>query len=106
VGSVAVHATRTPPGGVVLTSVTVSADRPVHVDGIRVEVRDAQGRDQDAAGRPYSLPASGPLDPRVDAQTVTEARQISQPGTFSYALAYRQNNNWTTLPPYNTFTIA
>lgn len=106
VGSILVHVTRTPPGGVVLASVTVSADRPMHVDGIRVEVRDARGRSQDAAGRPYSLPASGPLDLRVDAQTVTEARQIRQPGTYSYVLAYRQNSTWTTLPPYNTFTIA
>lgn len=105
VGSIAVHVTRTPPGGVVLASVTVSADRPVHVDGIRVEVRDAAGRDHDAAGRPYSLPASGPLDLRVDAQTVTEARPIRQPGTYSYVLAYRQDATWTTLPPYNTFTI-
>ena len=106
VGSIILHITRTPPGGVVFASVTVSADRPVHVDGLRVDVRDAQGRDHDAAGRPYSLPASGPLDLHVDSQTVTEARQVRQPGTYSYVLAYHQNNAWTTLPPYNTLTIA
>jgi hypothetical protein len=105
VGSVIVHITPTPPGGVVFASVTVSADRPVHVDGLRVDVHDASGRGQDAAGRTFSLPASGPIDLEVDAHTVTEARQIHQGGVFTYNLAYRQNNNWTTLPPYETFTI-
>jgi len=106
VGSIVLHVTSTQPGGVVFASVTISADRPVHVDGIRVDVHDAQGRDRDAAGRTFSLPASGPLDLRADAQTVTQARQIRQPGTYSYVLAYRQNNTWTTLPPYDTFRIA
>jgi hypothetical protein len=105
VGSIVLHITPTPPGGVVFASVTISADRPVHVDGIRVDVQDAQGRSQDAAGRVFSLPASGPLELRVDAQTVTEARQIRQSGTYSYVLAYRQNGTWTTLPPINAFTI-
>jgi hypothetical protein len=104
-GSVSVRVARSAPGAIVIATVTVAADRPMHLNGLMVEVRDAQGREQDGAGRTFSLPGSGPLELGVDAQTVTAARQIREPGTFSYVLAYRTGFVWTTLPPYDTFTI-
>jgi len=105
VGSVAMHVARTSPGGLVVATVTIAADRPVHLGGLMVQVRDAQGRSQDAAGRPFSPPTLGQLELNADAQTLTAARQIRVSGTFSYVLAYRDGNAWTTLPPYDTFTI-
>jgi hypothetical protein len=107
VGSISVQLARTPPGGVVAATITVAADRPVHADGLMVEVRDAQGREQDAAGRAFDLPSSGPIELGVNAQTLMTARQIREPGTYSYVLAYRDASNaWKVLPPYDTFTIA
>jgi len=105
VGSVTVHIARTPPGGLVVATVTIAADRPMPVGGLMVQVRDAQGRSEDAAGRPFSPPALGGIELNAEAQTLTAARPIRESGTFTYVLAYRDGNTWKILPPYDAFTI-
>jgi hypothetical protein len=105
VGTIALSTQSPAPGTVLVATVTLRADRPLRLEGIRVAVRDAQGRAIDSAGRSYDFPGTGPIELGTAAQTFTFSTRFRTAGTYVYFLEYRSSGAWSVLPPYTSFTV-
>lgn len=105
VGSISLNASNPSPGDPVIATITLKADRSMHLDAVMLSVRDAQGRSADAAGRGFDFADAGPLDIGSQARRVTVAHQFQARGTYVYFLRYRVGRDWHVLPPYATFTV-
>jgi hypothetical protein len=105
VGSITLRTRPATSGAVVVAAIAVRSDRALHLTGLVLSVRDAQGRADDAAGRPFDFPDAGPVDLGPQSRTLTVAHQLRTHGTYSYFLEYRENGPWQVLPPYYTFTL-
>jgi hypothetical protein len=85
-------------GDPVTARATISADRPLVLPALVVRVRDESGRDHDFPERTDVTLATSPRE-------ITFRREFDEPGTYTYSLAYRLDDEWVDLPPWQTVTI-
>jgi hypothetical protein len=85
-------------GQVVTARARISADRPVRLETLVVKVRDELGAFHDfQPSMNYDL---GTAD-----QDFVVTQQFTRPGLYSYYLSYRTASGWTSLPPWQGFTV-
>ncbi len=85
-------------GGTVTARATISADRELVLPELVVRVRDEAGRDHD-------FPAHDDVALGTTPREITFRRRFTEPGTYTYSLAYRMDGDWEDLPPWQTITI-
>lgn len=105
VGTVTLSTTNPAPGVGVVATVTLRADRPLRLEGLRVAVRDEAGRGTDAGGRSYDYPAAGAVELSMTPQTRTFSQLYRTRGRYVYFLQYRSAGAWHALAPYESFTV-
>lgn len=85
--------------GVNLTATaTISADRELVLSALTVRVRDAAGRDHD-------FPQQKDVTLGTRPREITFRRLLSEPGVYTYSLAYERDGRWTDLPPWQEVTV-
>ncbi|MFI7677949.1 hypothetical protein [Actinophytocola sp. NPDC049390] len=77
---------------------TISADRAVVLPALVVRVRDEAGRDHDFPRREDVALGTTPTE-------ITFRRDLAEPGTYTYSLAYSTGGAWVDLPPWQRVTI-
>lgn len=85
-------------GANVTATATISADRELVLSALTVRVRDAAGRDHD-------FPRQEDVALGTVPQEITFRRLLSEPGDYTYSLAYEMDGEWTDLPPWQEVTI-
>jgi hypothetical protein len=85
-------------GANVTATATISADRELVLSALTVRVRDAAGRDHD-------FPQQKDVALGTEPREITFRRLLSEPGVYTYSLAYELDGQWTDLPPWQEVTI-
>ncbi|WP_077005307.1 hypothetical protein [Saccharothrix sp. ALI-22-I] len=91
---------RTPEAGEeVVVRATVSADRPITVRALTVQVvRNSTNESRD-------FPPLNEHSIGTTAQEITFRRTFDAPGEYTYLLAYRLDDDWVRLKPWQTFKV-
>jgi len=85
-------------GASLTATATISADRELVLSALTVRVRDAAGRDHD-------FPQQKDVTLGTEPRAITFRRFLSEPGDYTYSLAYEMGGRWTDLPPWQEVTI-
>ena len=85
-------------GANVTATATISADRELVLSALTVRVRDAAGRDHDFPRQKDVALGTAPRE-------ITFRRLLSEPGVYTYSLAYEMGGEWTDLPPWQSVRI-
>jgi hypothetical protein len=85
-------------GQAVTARARISADRPVRLETLVIKVRDELGAFHD-------FPPSANYDLGTADQDFVVTQQFTRPGIYSYYLAYETGPGWTSLPPWQGFTV-
>ena len=85
-------------GADLTATATISADRELVLSALTVRVRDAAGRDHDFPRRTDVALGTAPTE-------LTFRRPLTEPGVYTYSLAYELDGRWTDLPPWQEVTV-
>lgn len=85
-------------GADVTATASISADRELVLSALTVRVRDEAGRDHDFPQRTDVALGATPTE-------ITFRRPLTEPGVYTYSLAYEMDGAWTDLPPWQEVTI-
>lgn len=84
--------------GTVTARATISSDRELVLPALVVRVRDRAGRDHDFPERTDVALGATPRE-------IVFEREFTDRGAYTYSLAYRLDEEWVELPPWQTVTI-
>ncbi|WP_158848853.1 hypothetical protein [Saccharothrix deserti] len=86
-------------GEEVVVRATVAADRPITVRALTVQVV------QNSTNESRDFPELREHAIGTTAQEITLQRAFNTPGEYTYLLAYRLDDDWVRLKPWETFTV-